>query len=174
MGVGYKSGAGFCRSTVCGFLHNTKDGFRIRDITKQKPYGVNVDRRSRSMRDITAFMLIGDKSVRDLTVLLLIGDKSVRDSAALMLTHDKFCLETFFNTSRMLITGVRGFWRTDIRNIEDGAALRQQAFVSEVRVHWVAEGVEHCIAHLSPCERTPVVRRARGWGSHEAHLLTFA
>ena len=105
MGVGYKSGAGFRRSTVCGFLHNPKDGFRIRDITKQKPYGVNVDRRSRSMRDITAFMLIGDKSVRDLTVLLLIGDKSVRDSAALMLTHDKSCLEIFFSTSRMLIIG---------------------------------------------------------------------
>ena len=41
------------------------------------------------MRDITAFMLIGDKSVRDPTVLLLIGDMSVRDSAALMLTHEK-------------------------------------------------------------------------------------
>ena len=80
------------------------------------------------MRDITAFMLIGDKSVRDLTVLLLIGDMSVRDSAALMLTHNNFCPETYFSTSRMLIIGVRGFWRTDIRNIEDGAALRQQAF----------------------------------------------
>ena len=134
------------------------------------------DTATRVYMTIVILMLIDGKSMRDLTALMLIDDMFVRNLTALMLIDDKFCLETYFSTSRMLITGVRGFWRTDIRNIEDGAALRQQAFVSEVRVHWVAEGVEHCVAHLLLCERStcPVVRRARGWGSHEVHLLTFA
>ena len=67
------------------------------------------DTATRAYMTIVILMLIDGKSMRDLTALMLIDDMFVRHLTALMLIDDKFCLETYFNTSKVLSCGIGRF-----------------------------------------------------------------